>query len=204
MADAAPLAVSRCAAIVLAAGSSTRLGQPKQLVLYQGEPLLRRTLQLALDAGASPVLVVLGAYAAECRSVIEALPVTITENPDHGAGMGGGLRLGMAALTAWEAGAVPSHRLLLLVCDQPLLRLDHLELLLAAEPAESIVAAAYNGRVGVPAVFDRRHFAALAAVTGDQGARSLLREQAVTPVAMPEAAIDIDTPADLDALQALL
>ncbi len=232
----------RVAAIILAAGASTRLGTPKQLVPYQGEPLLRRAARSALEAGASPVLVVLAAareassrlhthldrsahtasqttpsnsMANLSRQALAGLPVTIVENPDPNSGMGSSLRAGMAALlavprqTSTSSPSLADHpssapanqaepdRVLLLVSDQPLLTAEHLRLLLAAPAPDGIVAAAYNGRLGVPAVFSREHFAALAAVEGDHGARTLLRTLPATPIDLPEAAVDIDTPDDL-------
>ncbi len=188
------------AAILLAAGASTRLGRPKQLVLFDGAPLLRRAAQLAFDAGAAPMYVVVshtpglaGETAGHWAAALAGLPVTILFNPDAAEGMGSSLRVGIAALPPG------TWRVLLLVCDQPLLRPGHLQALLAAPG--TVAAAQYGGRLGVPAVFSREHFAALAAVRGDQGARSLLRTLPVTPVPMPEAAMDIDTPADLLALE---
>lgn len=184
-----------CAAIVLAAGSSSRLGQPKQLLQYGGEPLLHRAARLALSVGAAPVLVVTNAP--EHETAIHDLPVSVILNPEHAEGMGSSLRAGMAALARLAPAAV---RVLLLVCDQPLLETSHLLALLEAETPHGVAAAEYGGRLGVPAVFAREHFPALAAVAGDRGARALLRGMAVTAVAMPEAAIDIDTSADLEAL----
>ena len=187
--------------MILAAGASTRLGQPKQLVLYQGEPLLRRAASLALAAGASPVLIVVGAQADQCRAALSALPenapVAVLENPEYATGMGSSLRAGIAAL---QRLAPRAERLLLMVCDQPLLRFKHLRALLDAPAASGIAAAQYNHRLGVPAVFARQHFAALAATIGDQGARALLRSLPSTPVPMPEAAVNIDTPEDLGGL----
>ncbi len=189
------LAKSGCAAIVLAAGSSSRLGQPKQLIRYAGEPLLHRAARIALSAGATPVLVVTSAP--EYEAAVNDLPVSMVLNPQHAQGMGSSLRTGMAALARLAPAA---ERVLLLVCDQPLLEANHLLALLEAEAPQGAAAAAYGGRLGVPAVFARVHFPALAAVAGDSGARALLRGMAVTAVAMPEAAVDIDTQADLDAL----
>ena len=185
-----------CAAIVLAAGSSSRLGQPKQLVEYDGEPLLHRAARLALSVGAAPVLVVTSAP--EYEAAVRDLAVSVVWNPLHAEGMGSSLRAGMAALgrIAPEAG-----RVLLLVCDQPLLEAIHLRTLLKAEAVHGVAAAEYGGRLGVPAVFAREHFPALAAVAGDRGARALLRDMAVTAVATPEAGVDIDTPGDLEVLR---
>ncbi len=198
---------SNVAAILLAAGGSTRLGQPKQFVMYDGETLLRRAARLALEAGAAPVYVVVphtpgwiagtaAPQGPECRAAaLDGLPVTILQNPQAAEGMGSSLRLGIAALPP------KTERVLLLVCDQPLLRPGHLHALLAAPG--TVAAAQYNGRLGVPAVFSREYFPVLASILGDQGARSLLRTLPVTPVPMPQAAIDIDTPADLLALHTL-
>ena len=89
---------------------------------------------------------------------------------------------------------------MLLVADQPLLEPAHILALLGAPAPAGIAAAAYNGRLGVPAVFDRQHFTVLSKAAGDEGARTLLRSLPATPVAMPEAALDIDTPADAEML----
>lgn len=188
---------SAIAALILAAGQSSRLGQPKQLVQLGANTLLRQTVLLALQTGASPVLVVLSPNIAEaCHATLQGLDVLLVENSSPHEGMGSSLRVGMAMLALH---APDTERVLLLVCDQPRLRLDHLLALLHADGP--VAAAEYSGRCGVPAVFARQHFAALASVTGDQGARSLLKSLPVTPVSMPEAAIDLDTPEDLAALQ---
>ncbi len=182
-------------ALLLAAGESTRLGRPKQLVLHRGEPLLRRAVRVAAAVGATPVFVVTNPSLPDCRAMLSDLPATVLVNPLPAAGMGSSLRLGMEAVLAAQP-----ERLLLLVCDQPLLGPEHLGRLLRAPAPGGVAAAAYGGRAGVPAVFSQEHFPALAQLSGDQGARGLLRTLPATPVPMPEAAIDIDTPEDLAAL----
>ncbi len=183
------------AAIVLAAGSSCRLGQPKQLVQYKGEPLIRRAARLAIEIGAAPAFVVLPADMPAVQQALAGLaPVQILENTQAAEGMGSSLRLAMTALLGMHI--IPG-RVLLLTCDQPLLEARHLQALLNAPSPTGITAAFYNDRPGVPAVFDRQHFSALAQAHGDQGARALLRGTAVTKIDMPEAALDIDTPEDL-------
>jgi molybdenum cofactor cytidylyltransferase len=189
----------RSAALVLAAGSSSRLGRPKQLVLVDGEPLLRRTVRIAGEAGFSPVYVVLGAEQEGCRIALAGLDVAIIHNPRWTEGMGSSLRRGIQELSA-EIDAV-----LLLVCDQP--RLTSAALLQLRELHERsgrpMTAAQYSGRVGVPAIFSRALFAELAQVAGDQGARAILaahREEAAC-LDLPEGACDIDTAADLAALE---
>ena len=188
-------AASELAAILLAAGSSTRLGEPKQLVRWNGEPLIRRAARLALEAGACPVWVVLPPGAADMQRALDGLaPVRLLESPETVQGMGRSLAVAMKALLAAET--VP-QRVLLLVCDQPLIGAEHLRRLLDALGEDGITAALYQGRPGVPAVFDQRHFPALACAKGDEGARALLRHGRIATVALAEAAADIDTPNDL-------
>jgi molybdenum cofactor cytidylyltransferase len=190
------------AAILLAAGSSSRLGQPKQLVELHGESLLTRAVRAAHQAGAVPIWVVLSPAMAEVgRAALAAgdasMNVVVVENSAAAEGMGGSLRAGMRALL--HAKTIPA-RVLLLVCDQPLVTAAHLRLLLATPSPHGIVAAAYGGRTGVPAVFRREHYAALAQARGDSGARELLRSLPATTVDLPEAGVDVDTPEQLQEL----
>ena len=187
------------AAIVLAAGASRRLGQPKQLVEYCGETLLERGIRLARDAGASPVFVVLGAHADAIRarvSLQNAIPVL---NGDWEQGIAGSIHAGIHAL---EEKAPEMPGVLIMSCDQPQLTAAHLRALMDAFDAHagtSIVASRYAGVLGVPAVFPREAFAQLMALRGDKGARALLQEPpcAVQTVDFPGGEEDIDTPADL-------
>jgi CTP:molybdopterin cytidylyltransferase MocA len=186
------------AAIVLAAGNSSRLGHPKQLVEYEGEPLIRRAARLAVEAGSTPALIVLPPGVPVMQQALAGLSsILVLENVLAAEGMGSSLRLSMKTLL--DANVIP-RRLLLLTCDQPLIEARHLQSLLQAPSASGITAAFYNGRPGVPAVFDRQHFPALAQAHGDKGARTLLRSGPVTTVDMPEAALDLDTPEDLSRL----
>uniref|UniRef100_A0A7V5CSV8 Nucleotidyltransferase family protein n=1 Tax=Acidobacterium capsulatum TaxID=33075 RepID=A0A7V5CSV8_9BACT len=192
------------AAILLAAGSSSRLGQPKQLVRHQGQSLLRRTASLALASGASPVIVVLGNSAPQLRPELEGLSVSVVENPDWATGMASSLRCGLAQLLR-QAPAAPAA--LLLVCDQPHLQAVHLRQLWQQYQASNQVVAAQqaDGHPGVPAIFPACCFPQLAALQGDQGARALLRQlppSELQTISMPEALADLDTPADLARLRA--
>ncbi len=188
----------RAAALILAAGSSSRLGRPKQLVLVEGEPVLRRTARIAGEAGFAPVYVVLGAEQEGCRAALRGLDVEILDNPRWAEGMGSSLCRGVQELSA------DSDAVLLLVCDQPRLTGSALRDLkdVHERAALPMSAARYSGRLGVPAIFSRALFAELAQVTGDQGARTILaahQEQAAV-LDLPEAACDIDTAADLERL----
>ena len=180
-------------AIVPAAGESQRLGQPKQLIEYRGKTLLSRCVDTVI-AVCPDVLVVTGA----CREHVMATlaPATPTvHNPDWRAGLGSSLACGVARAAAGDYDAV-----LVVLPDQPLVGAGDLERLLAefrSHPGQ-VVCAGYAGTRGVPAILPRRLFDDLLALRGDRGARSVIAGEAgARIVAIPGAAIDIDTPADL-------
>lgn len=186
-------------AIILAAGGSRRLGQPKQLLNFEGESLLERSLRLAREAGAAPVLAVLGAnFASICAAVgfERAIPVL---NDQWQSGMASSIHAGLSEAEV----RAPEHAgALVMTCDQPRLTAQHLENLLKAfqeHGAKLIVASAYAGTKGTPAVFPRSVFGDLRALQGDKGARSLLAKATCPVLALPFAGgeIDIDLPADL-------
>jgi molybdenum cofactor cytidylyltransferase len=189
------------AAVVLAAGASTRLGKPKQLIEIEGESLLRRTARLALEAGCAPVFVVLGHDVEQMREELDGLDATAVLNERWEEGMGSSLRRGMDSVR--EMDVLPAG-VLLLVCDQPKLTGEQLRRLLARHTTDQkpITASEYAGRVGVPAVFGRELFPELLAVEGDRGARDVIRRHAdaLSTVSWPEGALDVDGPDDLEAL----
>ncbi len=196
------------AAIVLAAGQSRRLGQPKQLVELDGEPLLRRAVRLAIEADCSPVVVVLGACDQPCRQALAGLSPSLSQlhilvNPAWVEGMSTSLRLGVQALEGAPGASTAGQpvSVLIMVCDQVRITGNSLQRLLRThrESQAPVTAARYAGRLGVPAVFSAELLPALAALTGDQGARRLLEQWAdrVIAVDMPEAAVELDTPEDL-------
>ncbi len=189
--------------MVLAAGASTRLGRPKQLVRYDGEPLVRRAARAAAGAGARPVVVVLGAHADLVAPALDGMArVHVVVHAGWRDGLATSLAAGLRALDAVGAlpgGARPDGALLT-VCDQPLVDADALGILLAAFGGPgAVVAAAYAGAVGVPAVVGREHLPALRTLAGDAGAGRWLRAHPalVTPVALPQAAVDVDTEDDV-------
>jgi molybdenum cofactor cytidylyltransferase len=192
---------TRCAAVILAAGASTRLGQTKQLIRVGGETLLRRTARLALEAGCAPVMAVLGYEAERLRPEVEAVGAAVTVNPRWRDGMGASLRWGMEALCAQEA---RPESVLLLVCDQPRLSAEHVRALLErhAEGGAAITASLYGGRPGVPAIFAAGVFPELLMSAGDRGAREVIRKDArrVQTVAWPDGELDLDRPEDLGRL----
>jgi molybdenum cofactor cytidylyltransferase len=187
------------AAVVLAAGASQRLGQPKQLILWEGESLLRRSARFALEAGCFPVVAVLGFEAESIGAALAGLPIEAVVNPKWSSGMGSSLACGVAAA---RRARPEMDALLLLVCDQPRLTANHLRHLLARHAAgqAAITASAYAGRSGAPAVFASSLLSKLEQIEGDRGARDLILRHGAQTVDWPDGACDIDLPEDLGLL----
>jgi len=183
--------------VILAAGASTRMGQPKQLLELAGRPLLLRAIDAALASPAWPVVVVLGAHAAQIRPLLARLPVLIAETPEWSEGMAASIRAGVAMLRQFSRALDGA---LVALCDQPAFSADVIAQLVAAQrtTGHSIAAAHYNNRHGAPALFLREHFDTLTHLTGEAGARALLNDtpERVASVALPALALDLDTPAD--------
>ena len=188
----------RLAALVLAAGASTRLGQPKQLLEYQGELLVERAVRVAREAGAHAVFVVLGAHYQPIFRVLSNIdpPVRVLLNQGWQQGMGNSIALGAAA-----ADRDGVDDLLVLTCDQIHVTAEHLRLLVRASRRDHVVASVYAEHRGVPALFPEFSFHALQELRGDTGARDLLQKEDVLSVPFPLGDIDIDTPKDLDLLK---
>ncbi|WP_161599394.1 NTP transferase domain-containing protein [Hymenobacter nivis] len=198
--DSLPLITPPAAAIVLAAGNSSRLGQPKQLLVYQGETLLHRAVRTALAAGYAPVVVVTGALDAELRLAVAGLPCQAVHNPGWAAGMGASIRAGLAAL------GPAATAVLVMSSDQPLIEAAALAALAQHQQATGApaVAAAYAEAFGIPALFAAGALAGLRNLRPEQGAKPLLASYGPTLalVPIPEAAFDVDTPAAYQALLA--
>jgi molybdenum cofactor cytidylyltransferase len=191
-----------CAAVILAAGASTRLGQAKQLVPIHGEPLLLRTVRLAREAGCGPIVVVTGFDAERMRAVLADAEVMVVKNEEWRSGMGSSLRSGIAALDRLDPR--PSEALLL-VCDQIALSAEVLRELrrMHARGEKPITASRYAGRAGVPAIFSAPYFSELVRVEGDRGARGVLERHAddVALIEFGDGVKDLDTPEQLGDLR---
>jgi len=201
MVDALTRPTHRIGAVVLAAGNSTRLGYPKQLIEHEGNSLVRRAALAALDAGADPVIVVVGASSDAVAAAVNDLnDVTVVLNPKWESGLASSLNAGLKTILAMNVEAA-----LILAADQPLIDATVIQQLMDAFDHEHrIVASAYDDIVGVPAIFGVEHFGSLMDLKGDEGAGRWLRARLdeVTQITVHIASIDIDTPADAERLAA--
>jgi molybdenum cofactor cytidylyltransferase len=182
------------AAIILAAGASTRMGQPKPLLLWRGEPFIRHVARTAVRAGLSPVVIVAGAHTAELRAAVADLPVTLIHNPDWEAGQSTSVRRGLRALPDTIGSAV------FLLADQPHIPIELVKALTDqhAQGLAPIVAPLIDGRRGNPVLFDRATFADLQSLAGDVGGRAVFATHPMAYVPWHDASLllDVDTPED--------
>jgi molybdenum cofactor cytidylyltransferase len=188
--------------LLLAAGSSSRLARPKQLLPYQGQTLLRHAAEVAAASPCRPLVLVTGALHDELLPEIDGLPFHVVRNDSWADGMGGSIAAGLAELeTASEAAKVDA--VIVILCDQPLLTDEVIGQLIVQFQAtgQPVVASAYAGTQGVPALFSREIFGQLLELRGAAGARELLQQYAHLPtVDFAGGATDVDTEAQYAAL----
>lgn len=183
----------KIAAAILAAGGSSRLPAPKQLLQLGGETLVRRAARAALSSGATPVIVVTGDAASAVELELKELPVVTVRNDQWRSGIASSVRAAVRACGDADA-------LMILLCDQPKINSEEVNILMNAfeQGGRPIAAAAYGGSLGVPAIFHRSVWPELAQLSGDRGAKAIIfsDEERVTVVTMEAAAVDVDTPED--------
>ena len=183
--------------ILLAAGSSSRMGQSKQLLKIKEVAMLVYSITIALESGMHPVVVVLGANEEEHRKAIVNLDIDIISNPAWNRGMGSSLKVGLNYLSKH---ASQPEAVIVMVCDQPLLTGDHLKKIKEKylESNKSIVASHYSGTVGVPVLFHKILFSEIMALPDDHGAKMIIQQHPNDTFAIdfPEGSIDLDTPND--------
>jgi molybdenum cofactor cytidylyltransferase len=198
---------SSIAIIVLAAGASSRMGVPKQLLMFEGETLLRRSVRAALETRARAVVVVLGSDADAMREESNVPGALTVVNQSWPAGMSSSLRCGLRrALAAAEPDGIEA--VIVMLCDQPFVTSKVIRRLVDAyrKGGALLVASAYEAggeqTLGVPALFSRALFPELMALDGAEGARRIIARHCAEAlsVGVPEAAFDVDTPADYRAL----
>ena len=188
-------------AVILAAGSSSRMGSPKQILQFRGMSLLRRAALAALDAGCSPVIVVTGAHAELSRRELEGLDVREVLNPRWETGMASSIGAGLESLLGVDPEAAAA---VFMLCDQPHVTAGVISGLAAAHrvTGKPVIASTYGGSFGVPALFGRPLFAELARLEGGAGAKQVIQRYASEAHFLPfrGGEVDVDTPDDFSRL----
>jgi len=178
--------------IILAAGASTRMGEPKQLLVYQGKTLLQHAIDTAKSAGFSPVVVVLGAF---YDKIVRTIPqeVLVVDNKLWEQGMASSLKVGLSTV---KARFPATEAVLCMLCDQPLITPEHLQTLNKARGKKPVIATKYNDIEGIPVIFEQEYFEKLLEIEGAVGARKLIRtyHKDVHAIAFEAASRDVDTP----------
>jgi CTP:molybdopterin cytidylyltransferase MocA/ADP-ribose pyrophosphatase YjhB (NUDIX family) len=184
----------KVAALVLAAGTSSRMGRPKQLLPYEGKSLVRRAAEAAVGSRARQTIVVTGAAREQVELALGGLAVMLVHNPDFSQGMSTSLRAGLRAVRP-DIDAV-----IVMLADQPFIDSSVIDALIERyeQSGARIVRPRYGGVPGNPVLWDSSHVAALAAQEGDQGGRSLLQalKDQIAWLELPDANFqtDVDTP----------
>jgi len=187
--------------IILAAGSSSRFGNTKQLLHFKGKTLLKHTIEEAAQAGALPIVVVTGAKADEISKEIKNENVEIVFNKDWEQGMASGIVVGVKTAITLNKNL---EKVIIAVCDQPFVSSSVFQQLFQKQNTgkRHIVACAYADTIGTPALFTKTYFDALMGLTGDHGAKKLFKEHGddLATVEFPDGYIDIDTREDYENL----
>ena len=189
--------------IILAAGASTRMGgEPKQLLTYKGQSLMRRITDTALALQAGPVVVVLGANRERIVPELAGLPITVVDNAAWQTGMASSLKTGLAALYLTHKNI---DAVLVLLTDQPLVSVGLLQHMLEIRRDEQkgIVACRYDDQLGVPVLFDRKYINEMLQLEGDKGAKWVIirYRHDCAEVLFEAGAIDLDSKRDVDLFQ---
>lgn len=195
------MAQQKVGVIILAAGNSSRLGRPKQLLPFQGKTLIRHIAEAAWEVAGNRVIVVTGSNAALIAQELEGLDCHLVHNDTWQEGMSSSVKTGIAAL---QERFRDVNGAVLAVSDQPFVTAATLQGLMDQfeQTNAGIVASEYEDTLGTPALFATSYFPALLQLTGAEGAKKLFRRYAreVTPRPFPEGRIDIDTQEDYDRL----
>lgn len=190
------------AAIILAAGASRRMGQPKQLLLYRGQTLLSHITQIAISSYCSPVIVILGANGAKIEPEIVRFPITIVKNNYWDKGISNSISCGINYIQKQYSNIDAA---LFLTCDQPFVSVNLIEQLISAYHVTNkpIIASRYGETLGIPALFSRGFFSPLMQLKGDRGAKKIINQHPhlVNEIDFPQGKFDLDT---LDNYQQLI
>ncbi len=194
------MAPRRIGIVILAAGGSRRMGQPKQLLPFRERTLLRHAVESAVASMCRPILVVTGAHAELVSLELQSLPVLIAYNSEWASGIGSSLRLAIQTLGAIDA----IDGVVVALSDQPLVTADAVNRIVEAhyQTGKDIVASEYADTHGVPLFIGKRFFDEISALAGTEGAKCVIDRhlEEMTTVPLVEAAFDIDTPNDYERL----
>lgn len=201
MTEASNLQKKKIGIIILAAGESSRMQQPKQLLKFKGKTLLRRAAETALASDCGKICVILGANFETLEKEISDLPVQIIFNQNWRSGMSSSLKIGLEKLLESEP---ELSAVLVMLCDQPFVSADLLNRLTGNfQTRQSLVAACeYSETIGVPAIFSEYLFDEILSLSSKGGAKDLIKkyENLIVKISAPEVAFDVDTPEDYENL----
>lgn len=185
------------AIVLLAAGASTRMGQPKQLLPYNNTTLLEHAVDMAVASGATSIVVVLGSETAKSEALLRDKPVQVVINSNWQLGMGSSLKSGLQFV---QQNMPQIAGVMIMVCDQPLITPAHLSSLVSKSISTSkpIAATRYAQTLGVPAYFDRSIAPNLMKIGDADGAKKFIQQNTAqtTWLDLEAAQIDLDTPED--------
>lgn len=180
--------LNNLAILILAAGTSSRLGEPKQLLKYKNESLLKIAVKKALEIS-SNIFVVLGHEKEKCEEEIRDFDITIIYNKNYKEGMGTSLSCGINQTKTFD-------NTLIMLCDQPFIPISHYKNLIKNIQDETIIASIYDETTNskVPAIFPRKYYDKLISLNADLGAREILKKENCINIELDKnLSIDIDT-----------
>ncbi len=190
--------------VILAAGASTRMGTPKQLLPYGEHTLLSHTVEVAIASICHPIIVILGAYAEQIRPVISQYPIQILENTRWNEGMSSSIQVGIQAL---DKASEKPDAVVVTLCDQPFISTQLVNQLVETyfTTEKPIIASEYAGTLGVPTLFSSSFFPNLMDLKGAAGAKKIIEKYSDRVFSIPflEGTVDIDTPEEYNQLQNL-
>ncbi len=196
--------INKIGVVILAAGSSSRFGEPKQLLQHNGKSLLQNTIDAALNSSADAVVEVLGANAEKLTNEIDRSGINTIINSEWSEGMASSVRNGLNELLFISPS---TDAVIFMVCDQPYVSSHLINDLINTQKqtGKPIVTCNYGEAIGPPALFHKSLFNELMQLKGDFGARKIIQEHAdqVATVSFPDGKIDIDTLDDYDSLKGL-
>jgi molybdenum cofactor cytidylyltransferase len=194
--------LNKYAIIILAAGNSSRLGKPKQLLMFNDKTLLRHIVDESIDAAGDNVVVVLGAHSDQIRPELNSSGVEIVENSEWEDGMASSIRAGVSAMLASQP---DTEGIIIAVCDQPFVSSKLLKELMSIKDKAGvgIIASKYDNALGTPALFGKKYFTELQGLNGAHGAKKLLMkyDADLISVPFPSGGTDIDTAEDYNNLK---